>query len=279
MGTSSSYGGPKGKNPLLPTGFEDEFSGSDTNDSQTTPPDTNDNQATTPDVQVNPETEKWRNAKSQISKLIKGTSGNTGGAVSSYVSALGGARKAAGTAYSGKSTTAKLGGLLSRVSSSGFRSTLDHYNIDYHERNIEEVLSDLVNKLAPSPDTKEDSIARNALLDVMEILYDKISENDGNLDLLDQLDKETFNEMMEAYISFYIYERLLSDLESRIEIYAQDSQSALDIEEKIKEYIKGNVKNKLNDKDFSEIDYNANSIQEIIEQIYSDCYEVIEGSI
>jgi hypothetical protein len=113
----------------------------------------------------------------------------------------------------------------------------------------------------------------------MELLYEKISENYGNLDLLDQLDKETFNEMMEAYISFYIYERLLSDLESRIEIYAQDSQSALDIEEKIKEYIKGNVKNKLNDKDFSEIDYNANSIQEIIEQIYSDCYEVIEGSI
>ena len=141
------------------------------------------------------------------------------------------------------------------------------------------MLSDLVNKLAPVPKTKEDSIARNALLDVTVELYEKISENNGDLNILDRLDESIFNDVMKTYISSYIFQRFLNDLESRFEIYAQNSQSTLKLEEEIKEYICGVVENKLNRKKFSTMDYTTNSINQTIEDIYADCYEVIEGAI
>lgn len=271
MGTSSSYGGPKGKNPLLPT----DFNGNDT------PSENQDNQQTTPseEVKVNPNTVLWQNAKTQISKLIQDPRRNTGSALSSYIKAHGGASRAAMSAASGKSTTAKLGRFLSSISSQGIQNTLSLYKIKFEGQSAEKVLNELINRIAPVPETKEDSIARNALLDAIEELYEEVSENDGNLEILDNLDENTFNEVMRTYISSYIFQRFLNDLESRFEEYSQNTESALSLEKEIKEYIAGVVDNKLKEQSFSNMDYSSDSVIQAINKIYADCYEVIEGAI
>lgn len=271
MGHQSSYGGPKGKNPLLPNDFDDNDTSSGNPDSQQIQP--------SEDTEKNSNTVLWQNAKTQISKLIRDPSRSTKSAISSYVKAHGGASNAAKTATSGKSTTAKLGGFLSNISSQGIHKTLTQYEIEFEGRSAEEVLSELINRIAPVPETKEDSIARNALADAIEELYEVVSENDGNLEILDGLDENKFNNVMRTYISSYIFQRFLNDLESRFEEYSKSTGSALSLERDIKEYIFGVVDNKLKEQNFSKIDYSSDSVIQTINKIYADCYDVIEGAL
>lgn len=271
MGTSSSYGGPKGKNPLLPNDFDDNVAPSENPDNQLTPP--------FKKPEKSPNTDLWQNAKTQISKLIKDPNRNTKSALSSYVKAYGGASKAAMSATSGITTTAKLGGFLSNISLQGIQDTLTQYKIEFEGRSTEEVLSELINRIAPVPETKEDSIARIALLDTIEELYEEVSENDGDLEILDNLDENRFNDVMRTYISSYIFQRFLNDLESRFEKYSQNAGTALSLEKEIKDYISGVVDNKLKEQNFSNIDYSSDPVIQSINKIYADCYEVIEGAL
>lgn len=270
MGTSNSYGGPKGKNPLLPNDFDDNETPSESPDAQQPQPPEG--------TEKNPNTVHWQNAKTQISKLISGSNRNTNSALSSYVKAHGGARKAAYSATSGKTTTAKLGGFLSSISSQGIKNTLNQFKIEFAGRNVEDVLGELINKIAPAPNTKEDAVARNALLDAMEILYDKVTEN-NDINSLDNLDEEKFNFVMNKYIASYIFQRFLNDLESRFEEHSENVGSALNIENEIKEYISGVVDNELKDRNIFALDYTSKAVLGIINGIYKDCYSVIEGAL
>ncbi len=271
MGTSSSYGGPKGNNPLLPSDF---------NDNDISPENPDAQQSQTPeDTNKNPKTVLWQNAKTQMSRLIGDSNRNTNSVLSSYVKAHGGARKAAISATSGKMTTARLGGFLSSISSQGIQNTLDQFNIEFVGRNVTEVLGDLINRIAPAPNTKEDAVARNALLDAVEILYEEVEENNDDLNTLDNLDEDKFNTVMNKYIASYIFQRFLNDLESRFEEHSENAGSALNIENEIKEYISGVVDNELKERNMSTLDYKSNAVLEIINKIYTDCYAVIEGAL
>lgn len=268
MGTSSSYGGPKGKNPLLPKDFDD-------NDTTSESPD-NEQTQTDEETEKNPNTVLWQNAKTQISRLIKDPSRSTKSALSSYVKAV---RAHGGASKSAISTTANLGGFLSNISSQGIQNTLTQYKIEFEGRSTEEVLSELINRIAPIAETKEDLIARIALIDAIEELYEDVSENDSDLEKLDNLDENTFNDVMRTYISSYIFQRFLNDLESKFEKYSKNVGSALSLEKEIKDYISGVVDNKLKEQNFSNIDYSSDSVTQFINKIYADCYEVIEGAL
>ncbi len=270
MGTSSSYGGPKGKNPLLPKDFEDNDKNNDNNtldskdNAEINSPNTNNN------------TELWKTVKALSSKLAKGSVKNYRKVLSSYVRAYGGSKKVASSAKAGKTAAIKLGGFLSGISQQGVQKTFDKYGIEYEGKNIEEVLSEIVNKIAPSGNTKEDAVARNVIIDVIDALYDEIENSDDDLDALENLDDNSFNHLMQKYISSYIFQRFLNDLESRFEKNAENTGSALQIENDIKEYISGVVDNKLKGQNFAKYDYFSTTIHGVIENIYIECYEVIE---
>lgn len=304
MGTSSRYGGPKGKNPLLPIGFGDDNAidneeGFDNKDNVDEPlekdkeaeTDKNGNEKSDPkeekqnyetnkeNIVNNLQTQDWKNAKNSISKYIKNSSTGPKKAVSRYVKALGGANKASKASHSGKTTTIKLGSFLSNVSSTSVKETFDNLKIDYIGKDVKVVLSELVNKLSPVPINKEDSVAREALIDALEILYDETMSTGEDIDKLNNLTQETFNLVMKTYVSSYIFQRLLNDLESRFEIYSKDTKTALEIESQIKEYIKSDVENKLNENKLSNLNFNSIYIQKDIEKIYTDCYQVLEGTL
>ena len=273
MGTSSSYGGPKGKNPLLPKDFED----NDKNNDKNTSDSQNDAEIDLPNINDN--TERWRTVKTLSSKLAKGSVKNYRKVLSSYVKAYGGNKRAASSAKAGKTTAIKLGGFLSGISQQGVQKTFNKYGIEYEGKTVEEVLSAIVNKIAPSGNTKEEAVARNAIIDVIDALYDEIENSDGDLNILENLDDNSFNNLMQKYISSYIFQRFLNDLESRFEEYSKSTESALSLEKEIKEYISGIVDNKLKEQNFSKIDYSSDSVIQTINKIYADCYDVIEGAL
>ncbi|WP_338841235.1 Qat anti-phage system associated protein QatB [Flavobacterium ginsenosidimutans] len=269
MGTSSMYNGYSDgngqRNPLLPDDFDDSVGNN--NDGDKNPENDQGNQGN-----GKPIDKKWENTKRNFSKLASGTSKNTRGAVSTYIKAYGGSKSAAKNAVSGIRTTVGLGNFLSNASTQGFKESLENLKIEYKNRSTSEVLNDLINYLAPNPITKEDSIARKALIVTMEKLYELIENDNINIESIDKLDEGTVKQIIPLYVESYIYERLLNDLGSRIEANSLNSANAVKLEKELKEYINSKV-----EITFLGIDMtNSEFSKKQVESLYNQCYKVME---
>lgn len=287
MGTSSMYTGPS-KNPLLPRDFEDTSSSNPTDnenpkesneDNQNGSNDKDDNNDSNNNQQnTNSDNNNWSTARNNMSRYASGTSDNFKRAVSSYVKAHGGAKNAAKTASSGIRSTAKFGRFIINSSNQGIRETLSQYQIDYEGRTAKDILTDVINKLAPIPITKEDSVARKALIRTMEVLYEKIEDENKDISTLDKIDKALLNEMIPIQIESYIYERIINDLGSRIETKSSSSADAINKENELKDYINSKVEATLNGTDFSKLDFTKN-IEKEVASLYNQCYKVMEDML
>lgn len=273
MGTSSMYKGHSNSNSqgnrLLPSDFdENESNDNENNGDENTQDNKSPNENTVSDNNVS-----WQTAKTSMSKIASGkSSSSVNKAISNYIKAHGGAKSASKTAKSGIRTVLSLGNFINNVSSQGFKQTLENYKIDYTDKSAKDVLSELINHLAPSPITKEDSIARKALIVTMEILYELI-ENE-NLEI-DRIDHKTFNFIIPKYIECYIYERIINDLGSRIETASLNSIQARKIEQEIKDYINSKVDIAFKGKDFEKMSFTKNEV----ESLYNQCYTIMENML
>ncbi len=288
MGTSSIYTGPSG-NPLLPDDFEDSPNSKPQNgdDNSQDQDDGNgdgesddnkqsdNNEENRGNNQENHNKRNWRNAKNFMSRYASGTSSNYKRAVASYVKALGGSKRASRSASSGIRSTSSLGQFLSSSSTQGVRETLSQYNVEFEGRTAKEILIDVINHIAPVPVTKEDSVARKALLRTLEVLYEKLEDENNDISTLEKIDKKLLNEMIPIQVESYIYERIINDLGSRIESKLSSPADAISKEKELKEYINSKVDTTLKDKDFSQIDFN-NTMNKEVEGLYEQCYKVIE---
>ncbi|WP_417941951.1 Qat anti-phage system associated protein QatB [Flavobacterium sp. RS13.1] len=269
MGTSSMYNGYSDgnsqRNPLLPDDFNDDTGNSN---------DGNQNQENEQDSQENgkPNDKKWEDTKRSFSKLASGTSKNTRGAVSKYIKAYGGSKSATKNAVSGIRTTVNLGNFLSNASTQGFKETLENLKIEYKNRSTNQVLNDLINYLAPNPITKEDSIARKALIVTMEKLYELIENDNIDIESIDKLNEETIKQIIPLYVESYIYERLLNDLGSRIEANSLNSANAVKLEKELKEYINSKVEIAFKGLDATNTEFSKKQV----ESLYNQCYKVME---
>ncbi|PKQ62178.1 hypothetical protein BZG01_17825 [Labilibaculum manganireducens] len=287
MGTSSMYNGPSG-NPLLPDDFEDtSFPDSPESDNpQESNEETqngNDESDNGDDGQENQQNSNnidssWSTAKKNMSRYASGTSNNYKRAVATYVKAHGGAKRAAKSASSGIKSTASFGQFLINSSNQGIRETLSQYKIDYEGRAAKDILNDVINRLAPVPVTKEDSVARKAIIRTMEVLYERIDDENKDISTLDKIDKELLNDMIPIQIESYIYERIINDLGSRIETKSSSPADAISKEKELKEYINSKVETTLKGNDFSQIDFNGNVSKEV-ESLYNQCYKVMEDML
>lgn len=254
MGTSSIYQGPKDKNPLLPDDFikEQEYIA---------------------------EPVRWKDAKTSMSQYITGNSSNRGRVVRNHVKATGGARAASKQAVAGRNSTINLGRFLGGIRENGLIKTLRDFKIEHEGKTIETLLSEIVNVISPAASTKEDIIARNATIEVMSQVYEFIQENNMDFSSLETMDTIMVDQIMNSYVSIYLFERMLNDLQSSFEKYATSSGQALEKEIEFKEYIQSSVEVKLQSIGFSTMDYANADISRVIEELYTDCYEVLEGCL
>ncbi|MBL4879773.1 MAG: hypothetical protein JKX82_00480 [Oleispira sp.] len=273
MGTSSVYGGPTNSspkdNPLLPNDFD--FGKDDNPDEENPQVDENadnDFKESKPREEVS-----WEDAKSYMSKLASGTYKNTGRAISNHIKAYGGSKAASKTARAGISTVISLGNFTSKASSSSFKTILEEYKIDYENKSPREVLNELTNLIAPVPITKDDSIARKALIVTLEYIYEMFDEENINYD---SIDVNALNLMVPKFIENYIYERIISDLGSRIEYYSESSLDAINTETELKEYINAKVDIAFKGKDFAQINFNDTTTKSEVESLINQCYTLME---
>jgi len=269
MGTSSVYGGPSNNdpknNPLLPDDF---VFGDEENEQDDVDQSIEQTQATNDNKEVS-----WKDAKTYMSKLASGKYKNTGKAISNHIKAYGGSKAASATAKAGINTVIRLGGFNSNSTSSTFKTVLEEYKIDFKDKSAKEVLNELTNLIAPVPITKDDSIARKALIVTLEYIYDLLDEE--NLDF-ESIDIISLNLMVPLYIKNYIYERIISDLGSRIEFYSSSPEKAFETEKELKEYITAKVDIAFKGKDFTQVNFNDNDTKKVIESLFNQCYTLME---
>ncbi|HEX8018098.1 MAG TPA: Qat anti-phage system associated protein QatB [Flavobacterium sp.] len=273
MGTSSMYNGYSDsgnpRNPLLPDDFDDNSENPENN------PESDKDQNDNPKEEKPKDNTNWQAVKNAMSRLASGSSSDISGVVSKYVRAHGGGKSASKNAISGISTTVNLGNFLSNASTVGLKETLQSYKIDYENKSLSEVLNNLINFLAPSPVTKEESIARKALIITMEKLYELIENENANIELIEKLNSSSLNQIIPLYVESYIYERLINDLGSRIEENSIDSNNAIKLEKELKEYITSKVEIAFRGKDLSTTSFDKKEV----ESLYNQCYNVMEDLV
>ena len=201
MGTSSMYSGPN-RSPLLPPDFDD---GDDNSDNLTSPeipipkPDEKPKDEKEPaqrpendkpldkEQDEEPRSSSWSAAKNSMSRYASGKGGKNGkrNAISNYVKGYGGSRNAAKSAKSAIRTTINIGDFFNSVSKKGIVQVLQDYDIRTEGRKPKEILSDIVNQLAPAPDSNENAIARKALINTMSVIYDKFEDEKKDISLLE----------------------------------------------------------------------------------------------
>ncbi|HHP1041744.1 TPA: Qat anti-phage system associated protein QatB [Bacillus thuringiensis] len=262
MGTSSIYDGPKDRNPLLPDGFDEEYEPLDLDETE------NQNDSLE---------SLWQTTKTAMSQYITGKHSNRGRIAKSHTKALGGANNAARSANSGTKSTVSLGKILSSIVTEGIHQTLNNLKISFSGKSVEALFSQLVNEVSRHSNSKEDIVAKNASIEALSQLYEFVEENEMELESLDRIDEKFFNKVMSTFISSYLFERLLNDLQSRFEKYAQNIDVATAKEREMREYIYEATEVQLKEINFSQIDYKSQSVESFIEGIYRDCYEVLEG--
>ncbi|WP_422656687.1 Qat anti-phage system associated protein QatB [Paenibacillus sp. EC2-1] len=277
MGTSSIYNGPGNRNPLLPEGFEDDYVDSEELEQDKNEPKEEENKPKGRDDNNDAILSgSWQETKKSMSQFINGTSNNKGRIVGNYVRASGGSRVASSRAVSGRNTTVNLGSFLSNILRDGIYRTLQSLQIDYVGKSVEDLLSEIVNFISPNSNTKEDIVARNALIEVECKMYELIIENGKDIESLNTLNEEMFDEIMNSYVTSYIFEGMLNDLQSRFEMYGDDTKVAQQKEREFKEFIEISVELKLRDVRLSKVDYQDKSIHSIVKEIYRECYYILE---
>lgn len=257
MGTSSIYEGPIDKNKLIP-------------------PDYNSTDNDKKDESIE---EPWKNTKKLMAQYITGSNNNLRGVVQNYIKAAGGSQKITQNSKSGIKSTINVGQLFSNIKHNGLEKTFKDLNLEYKDKDINEVLSELVNIISYSSNNKEEIVAKNATIETLSEVYSFIEENNMDISCLESMNEEVFDIIMCKYISSYIWGKMLNDLESRFEQYSSDPNKSIEIECEFKDYIKSTVDVTYNELKVNINSFNEGNIHEIINSLYFECYDVLGGSL
>lgn len=275
MGTSSSFGGPKGKSPLLPPWAPN----GDSPDSDNNDNDPEKGDAPKKENNENDLSKNYSGAKRALSRYINNATGITvKHAARSYVRSLGGAKKASRSSSGGKRAIANLGGVLGSIASRGLEQTLTNLGLqDLIGKSAEIVFAGIVDAIAPVGTTNEEADARQAIIDALDKLYDKFKLDDNNINKLDSLSESDIKEAILDGIKAYIYERWLQELSLCIEKNSMTPRDAIKKEADIKEYISSSVEYDFVDVDVLNIDFSQGSGKETIENIFQEAYQTLES--
>ncbi|MEA5009156.1 hypothetical protein [Clostridium tyrobutyricum] len=253
MGTSSSYAGRKDKNNLLP----DDYNNNDNN-------------------QEVPRIASWQSLKMEMSKYINGNGGSIRRIGGKYIKASGGSSALIATSTNGIRATTNIGNFFSEIKQEGVINTFRKFEIEYIGKDVNEILSSLVNFIAEGSDTKDEGIAREAATYALSQVYDFIEKGGMTIDILDSMPDELMNEVLCSYVENYIWGKMLNELEYNLEKYSDDPKESVKIEKEIKTYIENVVNIEFENSELKSTYLATDSISQSVEILYEKCYEVME---
>jgi hypothetical protein len=284
MGTSSSYKGPKGVNPLLPPWADPPPDVPATGDDGTPPADDGVAPESAPAPPSRP-TVSWRGPKQALSRLAHsgGGGGGAGGGsyrstMRSYVRARHGAVTAARSAVAGRTATARLGGFLAQGIRDGFAAVARRFGIDHLGRGVQFVLAAFVDLLAPDGAQLDEAAARKAVIDTITELFEQYDVAGNGIEALDHLTAEGMREAITLSIANVIDEKFQQDLASRVEDGRMSERAANELMEHAGDFIRGIVEIDTGAVDILSLDWDSTEGRDLVQQMYETAYSLLENA-
>jgi hypothetical protein len=253
MGTSSSYGGPGGGTPLIPS-----WLGPDLGDPGMAPGNgasaPNLNGPAPPPVPPVPERpalppvadpKRFSGARNNFTRFVSSGGSDRAGlgrAVSRYVStSAGGARQAAQRMGSSRTTAAGLLNFLNSAVSGGAREALRTLRLEgLAGRPIEEIFLGLADYICPDGGTVDEGIAREAFIETIADLAEA-----GVTDL-DSLNADQIQTIFELYATNAIEARIFNDIGANGITLPANAQEAMKVQLQLRDFISRGVADALN---------------------------------
>ena len=290
MGTSASYGGPSGNNPLLPPWAPPPTDG-EPMPPASPGPDMPPSDQGQPGLESPPSPQPptatpipWAGPKASLSRFASSLSGRGGmggrghlrSATRGFVRAQGGARGAARAASAGRASVQKLGGFLTQVITEGTDAAARSLGLQqFVGQDANTLLVALVDQIAPSGALLEDAAAREATIQTLDELFQEYAVQDNGFESLNSLDVEGITHALERYVANYIYTRLVQVISQRLE--SRSTDEVIQVEKEVKDYVFPTVHLDLMRRtDVLSITWNGKEGYEFVERIYQEGYELIE---
>lgn len=262
MGTSSSYGGPRGPGGLLPPWLDD--------DSLLPEPD-----PTLPQP-------SWRGPKVILGRLARnGGTPSPAGLRSlgrSYVRASGGSARAAAGASAGRAMTGRLAAFVSGIASDGVAATLARFGLErLIGADAGTVIATLTDWLGQDGALLEGVAARDAAIRTLNDLAERCALNEEGVDGFARLDAGDLIGVIELSIANYLDARLQRDLIRQIERGTVSDAEAVRLMGEIRAFILADVRLTLDVPDPLAIDWQGTEGRAIVRQLYARAYAVMGG--
>jgi hypothetical protein len=281
MGTSSSYNGPVGKNPLLPpwasypTSPDDVGQGSPEVEHENAEEKPQNTEPYNP-IKTPPPNVSWSGVKGITSRMSNGGKGSWASAFRSYTRARGGARTAARSSTSGKASTSRLGSFLGNVVRNGIAQAARDLGLtDYIGRDAQSLLAAFIDLLAPAGALLEEAIARKALTETVTELFERYDVDADGFAALERIDAEGMKEIIILSVTNYINERFEHELMNCIERGNISEDGANQLCEQAKEFIAGMVEIDIENIDVTTFDWNGAEGQSFIDDLYQTAYSLL----
>lgn len=278
MGTSSSNSGPHNNTDLLPSwatgsdssGLENNTSGeANTRNSQSV-----DSSKTS----KSPSTGNWAGAKGALTRYANKTKGSSlKKAARSYIKTLGGSSKATKASIKGIIAGGAYADFISSISSNGYEDTLKRYGLENCiGKSSKEALALIADKIAPIGSTNDEAIARKAVLDSLDSLYEKLLSQGKEINTLESLDKGMLKDSVSEFVSIYIFKKWIYEVGIALEKNKLTEKEVILLEQDIKTFIRDEVKSVLKDKDIVKLNLSTGEGKKMIEDIFELAYSTIK---
>lgn len=285
MGTSSSYPGPTGRNPLLPPWADEQPlpPSDETPDEGNEEQPADDGDADEP-REVAPQDEttlpeplvSWRAPKSTMTRWVRGSGPASLRSIArSYVGASGGPRGASAASRQGRASTARIGGFLADGLRNGFAQAARNLGLQsFVGRDAQFVLASFIDLLAPDGALREDAAARKAVIETMSELFERFDVETNGLDSLDSLDPTGMLELVQISVTNYVNERFQQELVFRIEQGAISEGEANALSAEVKGFIASIVRIDLRGTDPIALNWQGPEGTAFVERVYRAAYSL-----
>jgi len=286
MGTSSSYGGPGGSTPLVPTWLDSDSGGPAL---PTVSPDNPANNTTAdsppsgpllvppnrPIPQSAPVADRFRVARVDFSRFASSGGSNRaslGRAIAGYVSKTsGGARQAARRMGSSRVVGAKLLGFLSDAQTRGARQALRALNLEsLAGQPIEDIFLGLADYVCPEGGTVDEGIAREAFIETIADLAEF-----GITDL-DALTAKQMQTVFELYASHAIEARLCNDIGMKVVFLPTDVGAVERVQTQLRDFIQRGVADALTSAQAAFQTLTMDRAVSFVDQVYKAAFTILE---
>lgn len=253
MGTSNTYAGPAGGNPLIPSwldaspidGSPEPVPNPDESDGNKTPDNSpQDNQPSTQPVKPALPPANFQTARGSLSRYINSGGNNRqalGRAISNYVAKSSGGSSVATTRMgSSRAAAGRLLGFLADAQTRGVDQALRNLDLgSLIGKSATDIFFGLADYICPSDGAIDAGIARDAYAEtVAEIL-------EAGVTSLDALSIEQVGIAFEAFMANSIFTRLCNDIGAGVVQLPKDPREAVSIQGQIKEFLRGSVRDAL----------------------------------